>query len=145
MSMKESEIDIQIEELQEKKIEIHLENEKKRIKNLKCVDCKTKLRVKPEDVMQKGTVKKSYECPKCGLFNQITITYWDSPEHSEADIKVLRRGFGWNVLKPSKMKDEHVKKWVEDENRKIMENKSQGFRRHEKIIIRALHLALNKK
>jgi len=145
MSMKETELDKEIEELQSQKIELHLKEEEKKITDIKCVNCHTKLRVKPEEVMEKGTHVKSFECPKCGMINNVEVVYRDIPENSTSHIRILRRGFAWKVLTPSKMSTKHIRSWIREEDRKIRERTSQGYRREEMIMLRALNLALNRK
>jgi len=134
--------------LRSKKMNIHLDGETKKIKDIRCKACGTKLRVKPEDFMKVGVPPKMFECPKsdCEVLNKVIVSYDTPPEeYGEAEIIIKMKGFAWESLHPGQLSPKHIKKWLEAENEKIVINKSNILRREEQVQVRALNLILNPK
>jgi poly-D-alanine transfer protein DltD len=137
------------EEIEKSELEEHIENEKNKIKDIKCLDCKTRLRVKPEDIFKRvknnKTYRRSHECPKCNLYNRVTVTYLSTIEESEGKIELKRNGFGFQNKIPMKMTEEERNKWIGEEARKIRNNTSGPYPDYLKITILCLDDILNPK
>jgi len=132
--------------LRSKKLNIHLDGESKKIKAVECKSCGTRLRLKPEDFMQTGVPPRMFECPKCEVLNKVHVSY-DAPpeEYGEAIITIRMKGFAWESVHPGKLSPKHIKTWLEEEDKKIIANKSTILSREEQMMVRAMNIILNSK
>jgi len=139
------------EEIEKSELEEHIENEKKKIKQISCLDCKTSLRVKPDKVFKRINENKTYKyshiCPNdnCNLYNQVTVTYPSTVEESEGKIELKRKGFGFQNKLPKDMTPKERNKWIEEEARKIRNNTCPPYPTHDRVMILCLDEILNPK
>lgn len=140
----QEQIDKEIKELENKKIQLHINEETKKIKSIKCKSCDTNLKLKPKDIMKKGRVAKMVACPKCEMMNRVLIVYENNPEVAEGLIQITAQEYAWETLAPSNFNEKHIKKWIAEENKRIINNMSRFPRREEQILVRALDILLNK-
>lgn len=137
-------IDKKIENLEEKKIKVHMEEESKKIGDLTCLKCGEPLNVNPEDFMKRGTKAKLIICPNCEIQNRVQIKYSVAPEElGEAEISRNVRDYAWETKSPSLFTMEDIKRWIGAEAERIQAKKGRYPSKEMQIIILALNSILN--
>ena len=119
----------------------------KNIKLIKCKKCKKSLKIDPKIFMESKKNRAIIEtCKNCDMQNRIQVKFQqDINGLIHANISQNLRGYSWVENAPFKFSDDELRKWVAEENGKILDNKSSFQRREEQILVRALNLALNGK
>lgn len=139
-------IDKKIENLEEKKIKVHMEEESKKIGDLTCLKCGEPLKVNPEDFMKRGTKAKLIICPNCEIQNRVQIKYSVAPEElGEAEISRNVRDYAWETKSPSLFTMEDIRRWIGAEAERIQAKKGRYPSKEMQIIILALDSILNEK
>lgn len=130
-------------DIENQKIQNHLESERKRIEEISCKNCGNNLELQPEDYMKQNNTPFKLECKKCEKQQTITIQYTEPPETGTAIIEVKSGNYAWEVNDPSTWKDKHVQRWMEDEQEKLETNRST-LKPNEKKLFRVLQLLAQK-
>ncbi len=137
-----------IEIIKARKVKRVLEDEKKRLnKENRCLtpQCKGKLvDFNAEKYLIKG--KKSYrlECDTCHRLHRLKVFYPDEPGLSTGEIILTAMEFAWRTNHPSKMTEDQLTIWLDEESKRIVKNKSEYIRRDEQLMLRILDM-VNKK
>lgn len=132
-------IDLKIEDLKAQRIKVHLDNEKKKITEVNCGMCGTKLGVDPKPFLKKGVKAKVIVCPECDMQNRVQVKYQGNPEEEEAIITQSLKDYAWETKAPGKFDLGELKKWFENEGSRIEGNRSRFPKREDQIIIMAIN------
>ncbi len=132
-------IDQEILDLKAKRIKVHLDEEKKKIKDIKCGMCETPLKVDPKNFLKKGVKAKMFVCPNCDMQNRVQVKYTGNPEVEEAIITQSLRDYAWETKAPGKFGRNELEKWFSTEAERVEGNRSRFPKREDQIIIMAIN------
>lgn len=137
-----------IEMIRAKKAKKLLDNDKKKLRSLnKCLvkDCNGKLKdFNEEKYLQQGRKNYRLECAECGMLHRMSVFFRDAPGLCEGEITIRTLEFSHRVGHPAKLNDKDLSAWLETEEKKVLDNRSEYQRRDEQIIIRCMNM-INKK
>lgn len=132
-------IDLKIEDLKAERIKVHLDTEKKKIKDIKCGMCETPLKIDPKPFLKKGVKAKIIVCPNCDMQNRVQIKYQGNPEVEEAIISRSLKEYAWETKAPGQFTLDELKKWFSTEAGRVEGNRSRFPKREDQIIIMAIN------
>lgn len=112
------------QQIEAQKVDNHLDAEKQKIKDIKCLSCGKKLGINPDYYLKEGNIPELIECPKCEMLCTVLIAYNDDPSIVESLITINSQGYAWETQAPSLWADKHVKRWAQEESDKMDVNQS---------------------
>jgi hypothetical protein len=144
----ENEREDAIEIIKAKKAQAILDEEKAKLKKLnKCATPKCKGKLEGFDVnkfLMKGRKSYRLECNKCHRLHRVLVIYQDEPGLCSGELSVTPLEFAWRTNHPSKMTDDQLTVWLDDEDKKVIDNKSNYIKRDDQLVIRSLAM-INRK
>lgn len=142
--LSDTELDDMEQKIADQKINNHLESEKAKIKKVKCANCGKPLGLKAEDYLKEGNIPQGVECPKCEMLNTVSIQYNGDPTVIDAVINVTAQGYAWETQAPSTWTDDHIKRWAQEESKKMDAGQSTLTSIENQKIFQCLRLVMKK-
>jgi hypothetical protein len=144
----EDESDEAIEMIKARKVKSVLDNEKKRLKSLnKCTTPNCKGKLEGFDVnkfLMKGRKSYRLECDKCHRLHRLLIVYPDEPGLCTGELKIIPLEYAWRTNHPAIMTEEQLDIWMADEEKRVLDNKSNYVKRDDQLVIRSIAM-MNRK
>ena len=144
----DKESDEAIEMIKAKKVKSILDGEKKRLKDLnKCTTPNCKGKLEGFDInkfLMKGRKSYRLECTKCHRLHRLLVVYNDEPGLCTGDLKIIPLEYAWRTNHPAKMTEEQLDIWMADEEKRVLDNKSNYVKRDDQLIIRSIAMMIRK-